>query len=101
MSLPIYQSGSKDLLILQTNWAAQINPVIDSEINQGIILKNVALINGTTVVNHKLGRKLQGWFPVRQRALANIYDQQDTNSSSQLTLILVSDAAVTVDLFVF
>lgn len=82
-------------------WASQINPVISNPTNNASVLKDIALITGSTVVNHKLGRKLQGWRIVRIRAAATIYDTQDTNQTPQLTLVLVSSAPVTVDLEVY
>jgi len=87
--------------IAQDRWASQLDPVLANPLTNVSILKNVALINGTTVVNHLLGRTLQGWFPVRIRAAATIYDKQDSNQMPQLTLVLVSNAAVVVDLAVF
>lgn len=101
MKLPIYQTASKDLLLLQTNWSSAINPVISLPINQGSILKNVALIMGNNVVNHLLSRNLQGWFIVRQRGPGEVYDTQDSNPNPSLTLFLNSSLAVNIDLFVF
>lgn len=101
MSLPIFHGVSKDLSLLQTAWANIINPVVDLPLVQGLIIKNQALVNGSTVINHRLGRKLQGWIVVRQRAAASIYDTQDSNPSPNLTLTLVSDAVVSVDIYVF
>ena len=106
-SLPQFQTTgnvqSKDFGLLQNTWASAINPVINNAPNQSIILKNVVLVNGTNVINHLLGRKLQGWKVVRQRAAAQIYDDQDNNQQPQLTLILVVISAVqfSVDLEVF
>lgn len=101
MSLPIYNTQSKDLTLLQTNWASQLDPVINQPINQGHILKNVSLLTGTNLVNHLLQRNLQGWFIVRQRSAGLFYDTQDSNQMSQLYLKLVSDSNVSVDIFVF
>lgn len=101
MSLPIYKTDSKDLSLLQTTWAKQIDPVINFPPNKGIILKNVLLTTGSNVVNHQLGRKLQGWVIVRQRALASIYDTQDLNQMPDLTLLLTSSTNVNIDLLVF
>lgn len=101
MSLPIFQTASKDLSLLQTNWAQQLNPVIQLPINSGSILQNILLSTGLNVVNHKLGRKLQGWFIVRQNAVANVYDSQDVNPYPDLTLFLNSSADVMINLFVF
>lgn len=101
MSLPIFHGVSKDLSLLQTNWASIINPVIDLPLVRGFILQRVILTVGSNTINHLLGRKLQGWTIVRQRAQASIYDNQDQNQQAALTLILVSDAVVTVDIYVF
>lgn len=99
MQLPYIQSAVDALNQMQTKWRSILNPLL--ALPQPIILKNVALINGTTVINHQLGRTLQGWNPVRVRASATIYDTQDSNQTPQVTLVLVSNAAVVVDLEVF
>ena len=87
--------------LAQTQWAQQLNPILSNPTVNNLILKNVVLTAGTNVINHKLSRPLQGWNPTRVRALATIYDLQDTNQTPQLTLVLVSSANVTIDLVVF
>lgn len=89
------------LELMQTTWAQQLNPIIASPILDNNILKNVSLVAGVNVINHKLSRPLVGWNPTRVRASATIYDQQDSNQTPQLTLILVASAPVVVDLLVF
>lgn len=90
-----------DLDMMQVTWATALDPIISNPATNPTILKNVPLVVGTNVINHKLGRKLQGWKIVRKRASADIYDEQDTNQMPQLTLVLVSDAIVTIDLECF
>jgi hypothetical protein len=90
-----------NLDMLQTTWASQLNPIIANPLVQGQLLQNVALISGTTVVNHKLGRKLQGWFIVGINGAATIYDNQASNQTPQLTLSLTSNATANVALWVF
>lgn len=70
-------------------------------INGGTILTSIALSAGDNTISHKLSQKLQGWFIVRLRGSATIYDKQDSNASQDKTLVLNSSAAVTVDIFVF
>ncbi len=101
MSLPIFHTDSKDLSLLQTNWASILDPVIGLPIVDSIILKNIHLAIGDTSVDHKLSRKLIGWIVIRQRAAASIFDYQDINKTPTLTLALHSDADVIVDLLVF
>jgi predicted RNA binding protein YcfA (HicA-like mRNA interferase family) len=100
-ALPQFQSNDKDFSLMQNAWATILNPVIALPINKGLILKNIALVTGSNKVNHRLGRKLQGWFLVRKRGSADIYDEQDSNQMPSLTLSLNSSADVTVDIFVF
>jgi len=90
-----------DLPLMQTKWAAQLNPLLSNPSLASIILSPVVLINGTNTINHTLGRKLTGWRIVGINAAATIYDQQATNSMTDLTLILVSNAAATISLEVF
>lgn len=90
-----------DLPQMQTKWATQLDPIISNPTVNNLILKNIRLSTGSNVINHKLGRVLQGWKPVRIRASATFYDTQDSNQTPQLTLVLVSSANVTIDLEVF
>lgn len=102
MTLPIYLTDDKNLCLMQTKWASQIDPVLAQPWNSGILLKNVTLLTGNNTINHLLQRKLIGWVPVRFRgSWAQIYDNQDTNSSPQLTLKLNASANVVIDLWVF
>jgi hypothetical protein len=88
--------------LAQTIWATQLNPLIANPMANGVILKSVQLTSGTNIVNHKLQRKLQGWYITRMRDVAaSIYDTQDTNNYSELTLALVSSTPVVVDILVF
>lgn len=97
--LSIYKTADQVFELMQTKWASILNPLLARP--QPIILKNITLNNGTTTINHKLGRRLSGWKTVRVRASATIYDNQESNQSPNLTLILISNAAVVVDLEVF
>jgi hypothetical protein len=87
--------------MMQTQWAQELNPIIANPMTNPLILKNISLVAGTNVINHRLGRNLQGWNSTRVRAAATIHDEQDTNQTPQLTLILVASAPVVVDLAVF
>lgn len=101
MTLPIFQSDDQAVQMMQSRWSSALNPVLANPATSGIILKNIMLINGSNTINHLLGRKLQGWRLVRQRAAASIYDQQDSNLKQELTLILVSNANISCDIEVF
>lgn len=101
MSLPIYNTALKELSMLQTQWSSQLNPLLIAPLASGHILTQIALVSGSNNIHHKLGRTLQGWFIVRQRAAASIYDTQDANLTPTVTLQLHASAPVKVDIFVF
>lgn len=94
-------TNSPDLNKTQDNLVRTLNPVFNTPILAGNLLQVVTLVIGPNNIDHLLGRKLTGWMITRQRALANIYDIQDSNKMPASTLILVSDANVTVDIYAF
>lgn len=87
--------------MVQTRWASILDPLTTNPLLQGIVLKQVQLTTGANVINHRLGRKLQGWLIVRLRAPASINDTQDGNTMPQLTLLLNSSADAVVDIYVY
>lgn len=93
--------GTPDLNQVQNNIAEVVEPLSRKEIISGLLLRGVELAVGDNFVNHRLNRELIGWEIVRLRAAVSIYDKQDTNSNSHVTLSLNASAAVTVDLWVF
>jgi hypothetical protein len=100
-TLPIFKTENDKLQLMQVSWKNILQPLLRNVLTQGLILKNVQLNIGSNVINHRLGQPLAGWFVTRKKAAADIYDTQDTNPTPALTLTLVSDAVVTVDLYVF
>lgn len=101
MSLPKYQTAIKELSLLQQTWSAELDPVVNNTFSNGQVLQSVSLVSGANTINHKLGRKLQGWVLTRLRASATIYDTQDANTMPEFTLLLNSSANAVVDIYVF
>lgn len=86
---------------MMTRWKSILDPLLGAPLSSGNIIKNQQLKTGINVIDHLLGRKLQGWTLVRKRGPADIYDTQDSNQTPQLTLLLTSSTDVSVDLLVF
>lgn len=101
MALPLYKSDDNSFTLMQTAWATQLNPIVQLPLVQGLVLQSVSLKAGDNTIDHRLGRKLQGWILTRVRAAATIYDKQDANQLSSRTLVLNSSASVVVDIYVF
>ena len=101
MSLPILQSTDTNLTAMQTRWAAVINPLLSQPLSQALLLNDLPVVSGTNVINHKLGRKLQGYVVVGCNAAVTFHDSQASNSMPQLTLNLISSGTATINLLVF
>lgn len=103
-TLPIFNvlnTDTPDLTQVQQNLVRTLQPVFSTPILGGNLLTGQALTSGTNTINHGLGRKLNGWLIVRQRAQASIWDSQDSNKSPNLTLVLFVDNPVNCDIYVF
>ncbi len=98
MLLPIQQSSSQDLMLMQTKWASVINPVLKNPTTDLTILSNVALTSGDNVINTTLGQTQQGWVILDITAAATIYRSAPLNDK---TLTLHSSAPCTVTIGVF
>lgn len=93
-----FTTEDKDLQMLQSSWASVLNPVLKNPSLDNVLLKNISLSSGVTIIDHKLGRTPQGWRIVDVDGAATIYRSAPLNN---LTLTLTSDAAVTISLEVF
>lgn len=101
MKLPLIHSEDKDLNMVQTKWKALLDYILGNQLIDGHVLSGVKLNVGSNNINHLLGRNLLGYFIVGIDGLAEIYDSQASNQQKNLTLILVSNAAVTANIYVF
>lgn len=95
------QTDDRNINQLQKNIVAVLDPLASNSVTQGHIVSMVMLTIGDNMFNHLLNRKLLGWFIVRKRGLASIYDKQDQNVTPTVTLALTTSASVVVDVYVF
>lgn len=102
MQLPWFSTNTGNLgqtiNLLQTQWRSILNPLLGNLLNNVSNLENISLINGVTVINHKLGQIQQGWFITDINGAAQIYRSATFNDK---TLTLTSSAAVVVNIGVF
>lgn len=98
MALPYFQTSSKDLSLLQTGWAQQLNPLLGNPANSTVLLNNIILKPGNNVINHTLGKKMQGFVVSDIDSPITLYRTQPFND---LTLTLSSSGSATINLLVF
>lgn len=91
----------QDLNRVQSNVEKALTPVLTNLLLDSNLVREVPLVVGTNVVDHKLGRAPIGYIITRQRAAANIYDVQDTNSTPSKNFLINSDAVTNVDVYFF
>ena len=82
----------------QKRWKSQLDPVLANAIFQGQQLPSQALKVGDNVINHKLGRMMQGWFIVDVDNASTIYRSQPLNAT---LLTLNASAACNVSIWVY
>lgn len=98
MALPIFQTTDRTLTLLQTGWAALLNPFLSKPQFQSNILPNVKITTGVNVIPHLLSRKQQGWQITDINAAITLYRSADFND---LTLTLTASGPATISLEVF
>jgi hypothetical protein len=84
--------------LMQTRWKSLLDPILENPINNISIIDNVVLATGNNVINHRLGRKQQGWLILDINAASTIYRSADFNDK---TLTLNASAGATIKLGVF
>lgn len=107
--IPQVKTDDSKFIQYQQQVAKALQPVLECPISYGTLLKEIPLVTGLNTIPHKLGRTLQGWFFVRQRAvgtplapaLISIQDSQDANRTPQSTLLLYASADINVDIWVY
>lgn len=98
----IITTENGDLNRVQNNVAAFVEPLQNSEIWQGRILKDVSLASAsTTLVEHKLNREIQGWIIVSKNAQSDIWKDTSSSIIGKRYLGLKCSVDVIVDIWIF
>lgn len=98
MNLPLFKDDNQTLQLLQTRWAAILNPVIATPLINGVVILNQPLLAGPNTFPHLLSRQMQGWIITDQNAAVTIYRSKPLNS---VNLTLTASAPVQISLWVF
>lgn len=96
--MPKPLSSKQDWPLANPIWANVLNPFLANLLNNVSILKNINLSTGVNVINHGLGRQMNGWFLVDIQAAQTVYRSAPFNSS---TLTLTASGPVTCSIGVF
>lgn len=92
------QGGGEELQRFQDSVINTFQPLLNSEIVFGVILKGELLGTTATRVEHKLGREPIGWLIITKDKASDIYS---TARDSRTLSLTASVADTTVDIWVF
>lgn len=101
MALPLFKDSSQPFQLLQLKWSSILNPLIAQPLSQALILPHLIIMTGSNIINHRLGRVLQGYLVILNQENATFYDDQENNQMPDLTLNLISSADTIISLMVF
>lgn len=98
MALPFFQTAVRELSMMQSQWASQLNPLLGLPTSSPSLLKGINVVSGTNVINHRLGRTPQGWVICDIDGAITLHRSAAFND---LTLTLTSSGAATISLLIF
>ncbi len=85
---------------VQDSIEATLAPILASVVVDSHVVGPIAFVSGSaTKVDHRLGRKVQGWIVVGKDAVADLF--QSPSKSPHLQLTLTSTADVNASFLVF
>ena len=92
--------SNPDLVDLQANLISFLQQFFELPVLSGVTIQNVPLVAGMdNLINHKLGKAIQGWMVIRKNAAADVYEQPVALPSKQINLHTSADC--TVSLYIF
>lgn len=99
-SLVKVQTTDRNMNQLQNNIAASLNPLLQNPFLFGLVVQNVSLVANTVViVNHGLGRLMQGWSIVDCVSNMEIPRRVAPFNDTSLSLVSASDGVVNIYCF--
>ena len=96
MSAPLSSKLSWELA--NPLWASTLNPIIANPQSGAQIITGFQLQTGVNIINHKLGRLMQGWSIVDINAAITYYRSAPMNDKT-LTLTCSGPAIVNIEVF--
>lgn len=97
-----FVSDNSEITEVQRNVAEVLEPIIQANLLDGLLIEDVELTSGQdNVVPHLLNRVPQGWIIVRKNADSRVWENVSGNRLKNANLLLQCSSSVTVSLWVF
>ena len=78
-----------------------LNPLLELPISDGVLIMDLTVNTTDTLIEHKLGRKPEGFLITRLRSNSVIYESATANDEAARLIILIASAAATADIYFF
>ena|SRR6267154_239229 len=99
--LPLFTTFSNQNFVqMSSQWKSLLDPVLANPILNGHLISQIKLINGSTTIDHLLGRRMVGWFLTDIDGVGTVYRAASLPFNDK-TFILVSNASMNVSIWVF
>lgn len=96
------QTSDLTLAQVQDNLVNCLNPLFNNPLLDGVLVKNIALVTGSNIINNPIQRAIQGVIFVNKNAFSDFnLSAQATNPTPINTIIINLSASVTCDLWIF
>ena len=94
-------SKEQEVTRLQSHLKTVLNPLLELPISDGVLSKDLTVNTTDTLIEHKLGRKPEGFLITRLKSNSVIYESATANDEAARLIILIASAAATADIYFF
>ena len=94
-------SKEQEVTRLQSHLKTVLNPLLELPISDGVLIKDLTVNTTDTLIEHKLGRKPEGFLITGLKSNSVIYESATANDEAARLIILIASATATADIYFF
>ena len=94
-------SKEQEVTRLQSHLKTVLNPLLELPISDGVLIKDLTVNTTDTLIEHKLGRKPEGFLITGLKSNSVIYESATANDEAASLIILIASATATADIYFF
>ena len=94
-------SKEQEVTRLQSHLKTVLNPLLELPISDGVLIKDLTVNTTDTLIEHKLGRKPEGFLITGLKSNSVIYESATANNAAARLIILIASATATADIYFF
>lgn len=94
-------TDDQEVTRLQSHLKTVLNPLLELPISDGVLIKDLTINTADTLIEHKLGRRPEGFLITRLKSNSVIYESATANNEATRLIILIASATATADIYFF